>query len=130
MAGGKTLLSLLLMLSTTPALAENWVKVSMSGSGTIYIDQESAARDGNRISFWDSLVFDTPRTLSSIAAPVKESRMYVTVDCVAHTGSGKSPRAFGADGKIVASSDGEGPTQSVEAGSSLYDEFQYACSHW
>lgn len=130
MAPGKTVVSLLVLLLATPALAENWVKVSVTSGGTNYIDQDSVARDGNTISFWDSLVFDTPRTLASIATPVKESRMHVTVDCVAQTGSGSSPRAFGSDGTLVASSDGVSPTQSVEPGSSLYDEFQYACSHW
>ena len=103
--------SLLIMLSASPALAENWREVSNRDAVVSYIDADAIKRDGDKVRFWMELRLPQVQT-----APTGErfDRMaaMVEINCRAKTYRSLRQRANLGDRLIH---EGKSPVNSARA---------------
>jgi hypothetical protein len=85
--------------------AETWLTIAngqiQGQQATMYIDKDSISRSGNLARFWDRMRFEMPATIPDIPAPVTESRVSYSVDCVKRAITVLDGLYLDAGGKVI-----------------------------
>lgn len=88
-------------MATLPAMASDWMKLGVDGSGrTWFLDRSTIHRDGGAVQAWTKVEFAQPKTDPSSGKPVFAANYLQVTNCLGFTGM-KKVRLLAADGTLI-----------------------------
>ncbi len=116
------------ILLTSGVARANWLHISSSSDGQVFIDDSNVERRGDTVFYWEQKVFAVPfkgsiKSLTSFQSTNCASRVKRMHRVIAYNSAG----VVVADGKL---SEQESPLQEIIPGTNGDNIYKAVCSNW